>query len=293
MENHAIASKRSSAEKDYSVYASIGCPLPPPNGDEIGAWNFGFSTPPPIQKACYTPEFPMGAQQLRVSGIMSQPSSSYILLYVKLPTLPHCSRSLTSEDISTSQGLDYIDFTATVTFQPMTTSSSFVIDIIDDDLLEATESFNVVAFDSSYILFDPQLPLFEVFIYDDDVTHIELTSTVSSLTEGPGVDNRTIITVESSKQVQIGYQSIIVGLDLSLTAGIPNVCGGFVPTSNFMMESYQLTIPPGQQSASTLLSLLDDDIIEVRGCIVISISSVSWGSAEKAYSRRPAPGRPW
>lgn len=41
--------------------------------------------------------------------------------------------------------------------------------------------------------------------------HIELTSTVSSLTEGPGVDNRTIITVESSKQVQIGYQSIIVG----------------------------------------------------------------------------------
>lgn len=78
--------------------------------------------------------------------------------------------ALTSEDISTSQGLDYIDFTATVTFQPMTTSSSFVIDIIDDDLLEATESFNVVAFDSSYILFDPQLPLFEVFIYDDDVS---------------------------------------------------------------------------------------------------------------------------
>ncbi|XP_071818157.1 uncharacterized protein [Apostichopus japonicus] len=201
--------------------------------------------------------------------------------------------SLTSEDISTSQGLDYIDFTATVTFQPMTTSSSFVIDIIDDDLLEATESFNVVAFDSSYILFDPQLPLFEVFIYDDDVTHIELTSTVSSLTEGPGVDNRTIITVESSKQVQIGYQSIIVGLDLSLTAGIPNVCGGFVPTSNFMMESYQLTIPPGQQSASTLLSLLDDDIIEVRGCIVISISSVSWGSGREGLQQTTSARTPF
>lgn len=83
------------------------------------------------------------------------------------------------------------------------------------------------------------------------------------------------------------------GLDLSLTAGIPNACGGFVPTSNFMMESYQLTIPPGQQSASTLLSLLDDDIIEVRGCIVISISSVSWGSGREGLQQTTSARTPF
>ena len=126
-----------------------------------------------------TPQLSIGA------GSVSEDGSSIALLVALTPaSLQTVTVSYASQDGTAKAGLDFTAPAAgsTVTFAPGSTSETITIPIIDDDIDEDNESFNVIL--SNAVNAAIGLSSGPVTINDDDTAGVSVSRTALAVTEG-------------------------------------------------------------------------------------------------------------
>ncbi|MDB4511903.1 hypothetical protein N9060_00430 [Arenicella sp.] len=171
-------------------------------------------------------------------------------------------------DGTATEGLDYIGRLGTMTFAPGQTQKVRNIQLLDDNLGEATESFSLLLSNPVGATLDQAVG--EVTILDDDgLPTISIESADHSVNEGDSGNARRIvytITLSSAQiePVSVDYQT----MDESAVGGV-----------DYEIRSGSMTFMPGQTSKIRAIKVLGDTNTEPDETLKLVLSNPSMNAA--------------
>ena len=173
-------------------------------------------------------------------------------------SLSNVSSETISVDVDTLNGsaisgIDYTEYSNTLIFNPGETSKSVTLSILADTLDEFDESFNVVISNPSNASIANESA--KVTIIDSDLAPaISLVAPVS-INEGQNAEYAITLSKISAKDISFDYE----------------VSG--VSSNDVLVTSGSVNIPAGSQTASFVVTSLEDNLIEANEVIEISLNN--------------------
>lgn len=168
-----------------------------------------------------------------------------------------------------ASGSDFTALTGTVTIPAGETSATIILDAIDDNVVEATETVVVtltgITSGSELVAVDPTNDTATVEIADNDAAQVRLSATSGGNEAGAtaGVFTVTQSTTSSTDTV------------VSYTVG-----GTAASGSDYTPLSGTVTIPAGQTSAVINVPVIDDAVVEGTENVVVTLSGITSGDAD-------------
>ena len=186
------------------------------------------------------------------------------------------SQALVSETVTLSISLtpgtatadDYTKITETITFTGTAMSNAVSVNIVNDDIVELTETFTVTLSVSGALPAATRLrdTVFTVNILDDDTAEVSFASSMETVGEGAG----SFTTLEA-----ILDKALPEDLTLTFTAeGLspnPATGGDYTLTTS-------ITIPRGDLSGNVSIDIIDDAILELDEQFKVTITDKSFSS---------------
>ena len=164
-----------------------------------------------------------------------------------------------------TSGDDFTPLTGTVTILAGQTSATIDVAVLDDSLLETSETVTVQLASISSGDADVSIGAADsatVVIADDDSTTVNIAATTASASE-PNTDGQFTVTLAnaSSTDTTISY----------------SVGGDAVEGTDFANLSGSVTILAGQTSATIDIAVLDDSILESTESVTVTLDDVTTG----------------
>ena len=164
-----------------------------------------------------------------------------------------------------TSGDDFTPLTGTVTILAGQTSATIDVAVLDDSLLETSETVTVQLASISSGDADVSIGAADsatVVIADDDSTTVNIAATTASASE-PNTDGQFTVTLAnaSSTDTTISY----------------SVGGDAVEGTDFANLSGSVTILAGQTSATIDIAVLDDSILESTESVTVTLDDVTAG----------------
>ena len=158
-------------------------------------------------------------------------------------------------DGTATAGEDYTHVSGRLRYELGTNLQSFTIPILDDRIIEDSESFYIRFSDGQHVTIPADQELFEMTINDDDVrsTSISLSMDPTEVAEGAGPTEITVTaTLNSGVRPANSQESVVVWQVLPGTATLG--------TDYAAVPAVTMTIPPGQVSGTATFTFtpLDD-----------------------------------
>jgi len=153
---------------------------------------------------------------------------------------------------------DYTSATGTVTFTPGVTQSTINLAIVNDALVENTETFNVTLSNSSGATLGAPSSA-TITIIDDDLPAVALSSVTYNVNEGAGSTPITVTLNQTAPYtVTVAYAT---SNDTAIAPGDYAAVGGTV------------TFPPGATQSTFNVAIVNDAVIENSETFSITLSS--------------------
>ena len=166
-------------------------------------------------------------------------------------------------------GTDYAALSGTVTILANQPSATINVAVLDEDLLELTESVVVtlteVTEGDENISLDAVDFAATVEIEDTDVAQLSVTASINAASE-PGTDGQFTVALDdpSDQATTINY----------------TLTGNAVAASDFSPLAGSVTIGAGALTATIPLAILDDDVLEASETVVLTLApAISAGNA--------------
>lgn len=168
-----------------------------------------------------------------------------------------------------SSGSDFTALSGTVTILAGQTSAAIVLEAIDDNIVEATESVIVtltgITSGSPLVTVDAANDMATVTIEDNDSATVSLSATSGGSEAGPtsGVFTVTQSAVSSTDTV------------ISYTVG-----GTAASGSDYTALAGTVAILAGQTSATVSVPVIDDSVVEGTETVTLALATISQGDAD-------------
>ena len=175
------------------------------------------------------------------------------------------SINLQNTDVQAIAGLDYSTLNETVTFAPGETNKAVTVSIIDDDIDEVNEVFNVIALSpvNTVIASSESAPngILNVLIEDnDDAPTINLSDDFSVSEDANTAVVEFNLSQVSGKRISFNYATQSTNQNASL----------------FNAKSGVVNFEPGESSKSVTINLIDNNVYSgVDGEFILKISNAS------------------
>lgn len=220
-------------------------------------------------------------------------------VFIDTPSTAACSVMVTFQDITAQRGetddtcVDYIAWNTNLLFQPAQTSRFIAVEVVDDDIYEAPESFRIVLSDLTNLTFGVVTQhVFNIFDneYDNDgdkkTNEVPVATnshqTVVATNDPRAVVSPTIRLQNSSMQGEEGRTNVDVKVVLSAPATQPvsffiELGTGSTATvsQDFTMPSAPVVIPPGSVSHKIRIHVEDDGTDENEEGIRYRLTAVT------------------
>ena len=162
-------------------------------------------------------------------------------------------------DGTATAGVDYTHVSGRLRYEPGTNLQSFTVPILDDRIIEDSETFYIRFSDGQHVTILSGQELFEMTINDDDVrsTSVLLSMDPTEVAEDAGPTEITVTaTLNSGVRPANSQESIVLWQVLAGTATLG--------TDYIAVPAIVMTIPPGQVSgtATFIFTPLDDGTAE-------------------------------
>ncbi|TWU02568.1 Calx-beta domain-containing protein [Stieleria varia] len=163
-----------------------------------------------------------------------------------------------------TSGDDYTALSGTVTIPSGSTSVTIPVPVVDDGIVEADETVLItldqVVQSNGGITIDPQEDSLTLLIVDND------SATVSIELESDGSESGASPASFTVTQSAVSSVDTVIQLAVSGTA---------TSGDDFQITSQSVTIPAGQTSASIVVSILDDELLESAETIIVTLDSIT------------------
>ena len=173
-------------------------------------------------------------------------------------------------------GSDYTTLPASVTIAAGSSSAVIVVDVLDDQIIEGSESLVVTLTGTNHAAAAIAANnLATVTIADDDATTVSIAATDGAASEPGGNDGLLTVTLAGSKLAPPGGIAVAYTVNGTATAG-----------ADYSSLSGTVTIPAGASSAAIAVDALDDQVIESQQTVVVTLSGTNHpGAAVHATNR--------
>ena len=168
-------------------------------------------------------------------------------------------------------GIDYTALSGTVTILAGSTTATIAVPVLDDSLVEATESVVVtltgfVSADAD-ISIDGAANVATVNIADDDTALVSIAATIPGAAE-PGTGGRFTVSMSNAAST-----------DTVIAYGIAGTAANGV---DYALLSGSVTILAGATSATIDVSVLDDLIVEANETVALTLTGITAGDPDIA-----------
>src|SRR5439155_93069 len=162
-------------------------------------------------------------------------------------------------NVTATAGSDYTATNGTLSFAPGETSKTITVDVLDDDLQEANETFRVVLSNPA----DPTIAIGTntVRITDDDGSTLSLTTNAVTVAE---TNTSVTLTV-----VRSGATNTAVAVDFATTNGTATAGNDYTATNG------TFSFPPGEVSNTVTITLIDDLLYEGDEAFRVVLSGIT------------------
>ncbi len=184
-------------------------------------------------------------------------------------TLSISSSTSTTTDVgytitgSGTNGTDYQTISATTTIPANATSTTILIDIIDDVLVEGTETviITLTGISNSLISINASLSSSTVSIADNDVPPKEISIRLGSNAAEPGTDGSFIFStgLVSTSSVDISY----------------SIGGSATSGTDYQTISGTITLPANATLTILFIDVIDDLVLESSEDIILTLTGVT------------------
>jgi len=171
---------------------------------------------------------------------------------------------------SATAGSDYTSLTGTVTIPAGASSATILVDVLDDDIVEAAETVIVTltSTDHAAVTVNSANNTATATINDDDPTTVSIAASDATASE-PGTDDGAFtVTLAGGKIAPTGGIAVTYTVAGTATAG-----------ADYTTLTGTVTIPAGQSSATILGDVLDDNVVEVPETVIVTLTGTNHSGA--------------
>ena len=174
-----------------------------------------------------------------------------------------------------SAGTDYTSDTGRATIDIGKLTTSIMIDIINDDIVEDAEIFIVEISNPSNATIDKNRARATATIEDDDLPSLFIVDATAK--EGAGSIEFTVSLSEAfpGKAVSFYYETI-------------EIAGGASAGTDYTSDTGRATIDIGKLTTSIMIDIINDDIVEDAEIFIVEISNPSNATIDKNRARATA-----
>ncbi len=167
-------------------------------------------------------------------------------------------------------GTDYTALTGTVTIPAGASSATILVDVLDDNIVEAAETVIVALTSTNHaaVTVDRANNAATVTINDDDPTTVSIAASDATGSE-PGTDDGAFtVTLAGGKLAPAGGIAVTYTVAGTATAG-----------ADYTTLTGTVTIPAGQSSATILVDVLDDNVVETPEAVILTLTGTNHAGA--------------
>ncbi|NCF65124.1 MAG: hypothetical protein GWP61_04065 [Chloroflexi bacterium] len=187
-----------------------------------------------------------------------------VTVQLDVPSTEAISVNYATSDNTAQYDTDYEAQSGKLTFPPNSTSQTFQIPIINNELPEASEQFNVTLSNPDKAVLGTPVVATVTILDDDKSPTIALDATNYDVDENGGSVQVTVNLSEKS--------GATVAVTYATSAGTAH------SGSDYTHENKVLTFAPGETSASIKLSILDDTLKEGNEAFTLTLSNPDKGT---------------
>jgi len=173
---------------------------------------------------------------------------------------------------SATKGADYYGFTKTVVFAPGETSKTVALEILDDAIVEANETFKLRLFNPKGASIGQDIATVTILDDDKPSARPQLSVRDRTVEESAGTAS---ITVSLSKAPDTDVSMLV----------FTRPDGTASPGSDYYGLTTRLTIPEGKTSATVSVTILDDSQIEATETLSVRVVKVTGADVLKAAGK--------
>ena len=163
---------------------------------------------------------------------------------------------------------DYTTLTGTVTIPAGSTSATIDVLVINDNILEASETVTITldAIDSGDVNISIGTPVDATVTIADEDTALVSISANDAVASEPSNDGQFTVSISNASDVDTDISYLITG---TATA-----------TSDYTTLTGTVTIPAGSTSAIIDVTVVDDTILETSETVIVTLNTITSGDAD-------------